>query len=132
MSVRNPQGNDEDGNEPSESPNNGDSVRIDTVIDRLENPDECRFCGAEAVVVAKHKELSESPHKGGNPLRNVCLSCGRGGTMASREEWQKSADRFISPKGTSKYLPLWECVDCGSSIQGYVEECDSCGRKYEW
>lgn len=103
-----------------------------SIIDRLEDPDTCRFCGDDAVVVVKNRNLSEKPHKTGNPYRKVCVSCGKHISMASEDEWKTASDRFIVPKDETYKVAVFDCPSCDELVEGQPDECPNCGVNYVW
>lgn len=103
---------------------------ISKLIEQLEEPRRCRFCGRAAVVPVKDRSMDKTG-KRGNPYRLSCLACERHICMTSRDNWETHEDRFVLPEGGDP-VPVFDCPECDELVEGQPDECPDCGMRYTW
>jgi DNA-directed RNA polymerase subunit RPC12/RpoP len=102
------------------------------LLDRLENPGKCRFCGERAVVPVKDRDMSEN-YSRGNPYRLYCVACWKHVRMTSEEDWESHPDKFVFPEGEDEDpVPVFNCPRCEEIVEGQPSKCPNCGMRYEW
>jgi hypothetical protein len=101
------------------------------IVERLEDPQQCRYCGRAAVVPVKDRAMDKTGRRG-NPYRLSCLSCERHICMTSRENWETHEDRFVLTEDSGDVIPVFNCPSCGELVEGQPNECPDCGMSYNW